>query len=44
MTKQQLIEAIVCLVYPECAWEYDIDGQLVIYTGHYDKPEEEEQA
>jgi roadblock/LC7 domain-containing protein len=39
MSKRQLIEAIVRLVYPECAWEYDNDGQLVIYTGQFQKEE-----
>jgi len=39
-----ILEQIVRLAYPEAAFETDIDGQLVIYTGQYGKPVEEVQA
>ena len=39
-----ILEQIVLLAYPAAAFETDAEGQLVIYTGQYGKPEEEAQA
>ena len=35
------IRDIIYAIFPEAQFEYDNDGQVIIYTGVYDKPEEE---
>ena len=35
------VRDIIYAIFPEAQFEYDNDGQVIIYTGVYDKPEEE---
>ena len=40
--KERILCWLLRRVYPESAWAYDNDGQLILYTGEF--WEEEEQA